>query len=50
MLGALANSTPKTAFTTGYAALVVLQLIILVTVGVNLAQNSISFAGYRSSL
>ena len=41
-LGALQNATPRTAFTTGLLLLSVFpsDLIILVTVGVNLAQNN----------
>ena len=43
-LGALQNATPKTAFTTGLLLLSVFpsDFIILVTVGVNLAQNNAS--------
>jgi hypothetical protein len=43
-LGALQNATPKTAFTTGLLLLSVFpsDFVILVTVGVNLAQNNAS--------
>jgi hypothetical protein len=43
-LGALQNATPKTAFTTGLLLLSVFpsDFVILVTVGVNLAQNDAS--------
>jgi Sap, sulfolipid-1-addressing protein len=46
-LGALQNANPKTAFTTGLLLLSVFpsDLVILVTVGVNLAQNNASLVG-----
>jgi hypothetical protein len=46
-LGALQNATPRTAFTTGLLLLSVFpsDLVILVTVGVNLAQNNASLLG-----
>jgi hypothetical protein len=46
-LGALQNAGPKTAFTTGLLLLSVFpsDLVILVTVGVNLAQNNASLLG-----
>ena len=46
-LGALQNANPRTAFTTGLLLLSVFpsDLVILVTVGVNLAQNNASLLG-----
>jgi Sap, sulfolipid-1-addressing protein len=46
-LGALQNAKPRTAFTTGLLLLSVFpsDLVILVTVGVNLAQNNASLVG-----
>jgi hypothetical protein len=46
-LGALQNAGPRTAFTTGLLLLSVFpsDLVILVTVGVNLAQNNTSLLG-----
>jgi uncharacterized membrane protein YidH (DUF202 family) len=46
-LGALQNAGPRTAFTTGLLLLSVFpsDLVILVTVGVNLAQNNASLLG-----
>ena len=46
-LGALQNATPRTAFTTGLLLLSVFpsDLVILVTIGVNLAQNNASLLG-----
>jgi hypothetical protein len=46
-LGALQNAKPRTAFTTGLLLLSVFpsDLVILVTVGVNLAQNNASLLG-----
>jgi len=46
-LGALQNATPRMAFTTGLLLLSVFpsDLVILVTVGVNLAQNDASLLG-----
>ena len=46
-LGALQNANPRTAFTTGLLLLSVFpsDLVILVTVGVNLAQNGASLLG-----
>ena len=46
-LGALQNATPRMAFTTGLLLLSVFpsDLVILVTVGVNLAQNDSSLLG-----
>jgi Sap, sulfolipid-1-addressing protein len=46
-LGALQNAKPRTAFTTGLLLLSVFpsDLVILVTVGVNLAQNKASLVG-----
>ena len=46
-LGALQNAKPRTAFTTGLLLLSVFpsDLVILVTVGVNLAQNDASLLG-----
>jgi hypothetical protein len=46
-LGALQNAKPRTAFTTGLLLLSVFpsDLVILVTVGVNLAQNGASLLG-----
>jgi uncharacterized membrane protein YidH (DUF202 family) len=46
-LGALQNANPKTAFTTGLLLLSVFpsDLVILVTVGVNLAQQNASLLG-----
>jgi hypothetical protein len=46
-LGALQNANPRTAFTTGLLLLSVFpsDLVILVTVGINLAQQNASFLG-----
>src|SRR5918993_1117398 len=46
-LGALQNATPRTAFTTGLLLLSVFpsDLVILMTVGINLAQNDASLLG-----